>query len=248
MGSILVTLGLSIATSAVASAATVWSPPTQIAAPSPPLSGSLDSVSCVDPTDCTAVGADNDQQPFYVTESDGVWGTPTQLAWPLGSGSFSAVSCPSVGNCTTVGTGENDPALTTEPLYATETNGTWAPVTEIPGGTSITGLGEFTDLSAVSCAGSLDCTAVGDTGDMAGNVPVYATETNGTWSAIETFSTSTGEGDLTAVSCTDAADCTAAGTCPSATPFPGGSPRRMAHGAPPRRSRALPAGLAHFQD
>ena len=94
LSSILVTIGLSIATSAVASAATVWSPPTQIAAPSPPLSGSLTRVSCVDPTDCTAVGADNNQQPFYVTESDGVWGTPTQLAWPLGSGSFSGVSCP----------------------------------------------------------------------------------------------------------------------------------------------------------
>lgn len=52
---IVATVGLSIATSAVASAATTWSSPSQIAVPTTSLSGSLAGVSCVDSTDCTAV-------------------------------------------------------------------------------------------------------------------------------------------------------------------------------------------------
>ncbi len=246
LSSILVTIGLSMATSDVASAAATWGPPTQIAAPTAPLSGSMAGVSCVDPTDCTAVGADNNGQPFYVTESGGVWGTPTQLAWPSGSGSFSAVSCPSNGNCTAVGAGEDDPAFTTEPIYATETDGTWGPVTEIPGGTSITGLGEFTDLSGVSCTDALDCTAVGDTGDMGGNVPVYTTETDGTWSAIQTFSASTNEGNLTAVSCIDAADCTAAGNLSIGNTVPGWVTETVGTWGTPTEIADTPSGFGSF--
>jgi hypothetical protein len=242
----LVFIGLSIATSNVASAATTWGPPTQIAAPAAPLSGSLAGVSCVDPTDCTGVGADDNGQPFFVTESGGVWGTATQLAWPTGSGSFSAISCPSIGNCTAVGAGEDDPAFTTEPIYATETNGTWGPVTETPGGTSITGLGEFTDLSGVSCADALDCTAVGDTGDMGGNVPVYATETDGTWSAIQTFSANTSEGNLTAVSCGDASDCTAAGNLSIGDTVPGWVTETGGTWGTPTEIADTPSGFGTF--
>jgi hypothetical protein len=242
----LVSIGLSIATSNAASAATTWGPPTQIAAATTALSGSLAGVSCVDPTDCTAVGADDNGQPFSVTESGGVWGTATQLAWPSGSGSFSAVSCPSNGNCTAVGAGENDPAFTTEPIYATETNGAWGPVTEIPGGTSITGLGEFTDLSGLSCADALDCTAVGDTGDMGGNVPVYTTETDGTWSAIQTFPASTSEGNLTAVSCTDAADCTAVGNLSIGDTVPGWVAQTDGTWGTPTEIAGTPSGFGTF--
>jgi hypothetical protein len=246
LSAILGTIGLSIATSDAASAATTWGPPTQIGAPTASLSGSLAGVSCVDPTDCTAVGADNNGQPFYVAESAGVWGTVTQLAWPSGSGSFSAVSCSSNGNCTAVGAGENDPAFTTEPIYATETDGTWGPVTEIPGGTSLTGLGEFTDLSGVSCADALDCTAVGDTGGMGGNVPVYATETDGTWGAIQTFSGSTSEGNLTAVSCTDAPDCTATGSLSIGNTVPGWVTETAGSWGAPTEIAGTPSGFGSF--
>jgi hypothetical protein len=246
VSSILVTIGLSMATSAPASAATTWVPPTQVATPTAPLSGSLAGVSCVDPIDCTAVGADNNGQPFYATESNGVWGVATQLAWPSGSGSFSAVSCSSNGNCTAVGSGEDDPAFTTEPLYATEANGTWGPVTAIPGGTSITGLGEFTDLSGVSCIDALDCTAVGDTGDMGGNVPVYTTESDGTWSAIQTFAASTSEGNLTAVSCIDAADCTAAGNLSIGNTVPGWVSEAAGSWGTPTEIAGTPSGFGGF--
>jgi hypothetical protein len=246
LSSILLTIGLSFATSEAASATTTWGPPTQIAAPTASLSGSLAGVSCVDPTDCTAVGADNNGQPFYVAESAGVWGSVTQLAWPSGTGSFSAISCSSNGNCSAVGAGENDPAFTTEPIYATETDGTWGPVTEIPGGTSITGLGEFTDLSGVSCAGALDCTAVGDTGDMGGNVPVYTTETDGTWSAIQTFSGSMSEGNLNAVSCSDAADCAAAGNLSIGNTVPGWVTETAGSWGTPTEIAGTPSGFGSF--
>ena len=144
------------------------------------------------------------------------------------------------------GTGENDPAFTTEPIYAREANGTWGPVTEIPGGTPITGLDEFTDLSGVSCASSLDCTAVGDTGDMGGNVPVYTTETDGTWSAIETYATNTGEGNLTAVRCTDAADCTAVGNLSIGNTVPGWVTENGGTWGTPTEILGTPSGFGSF--
>ena len=213
------------------------------------LSGSLDSVSCVDPTDCTAVGADNIEQPFYVAESAGVWGTPTQLAWPSGSGSFSAVSCSFDRQLHRSRCGRKRPGLHDRAhLCDGDETARGHPSLKYRVARQSPVWANSPIFPAVSCADSLDCTAVGDTGDMGGNVPVYTTETDGTWSAIETFSGSTSEGDLTAVSCATPPTAPPRAISPSATPCPDGSPRPLAHGAPPRRSPALPAGLAVSQD
>jgi len=70
--------------------------------------GDFASVSCVDATDCTAVGADVTYGPasydsassvMYETESSGVWGPPVVL----GQGELTGVSCTSSTDCTAVG-------------------------------------------------------------------------------------------------------------------------------------------------
>ena len=244
LSSILVSLGLSIATTAAASAASTWSSPTSIAAPTPPLSGSLDAVSCVDPTDWWVRTTLN--SPSTSPNLAGCGAHRHRSHGRRAADPFQRSAVPPRATAQRW-VRENDPAFTTEAIHATETNGTWGPDTEILDGTPITGSGEFTDLSGVSCADPLDCTAVGDTGDKGGNVPVCGNETNGTWSAIETFSTIAGEGDLTAVSCTDAENCRGAGNLSIGNTVPGWVTKiDGAGGEPPRRSRGTPSGFGSF--
>jgi hypothetical protein len=222
---VVATIGLSIVTIEAASAATTWSAPSQVAIPATSLTGSLSGLSCVDSTDCTAVGVDNYGEPYDITETGGIWGAPAQLAAPTGVASFSAVSCVSSGNCTAVGSVHDQAILTTYPIYAEEHDGTWGSVTEISG-SSTNGAGDFTTFSSVSCVDADDCTAVGDTGAMGGNVPIYATETGGAWSGVESFPTNPyggqlNEGDMTSVSCINASNCTAVGDIAFGRTVPG---------------------------
>ncbi len=114
--------------------------------------GHFASVSCTDPSDCTAVGHDNNDQPIYATETSGTWGTATEVTGSGGgSGYFFGVSCTDASDCTAVGYDDND-----QPIYATETGGTWGTPTEVTG--SGGGYGYF---YGVSCTDATDCTAVG---------------------------------------------------------------------------------------
>ena len=47
-------------------------------------------VSCTDATDCTAVGYDDHDEPFYAVETEGVWGPATEVTAPGGGGYFQA--------------------------------------------------------------------------------------------------------------------------------------------------------------
>jgi hypothetical protein len=243
------TVGLSIATSAVATATTVWSVPTQTSMAATTLSGSLSGVSCVDATDCTAVGQDNYHQPFYITESRGTWGKPTQLAATTGDASLSALSCPSSGNCTAVGeVGASGGAV--EPIYATENGGVWGSITQLAGGPA-PGSASFADLSGVSCVDANDCTVVGDTGAMGGNLPLYATETDGNWSGVESFPTNPNggqlnEGDMTSVSCTNATNCTAVGNIAFGLTVPGYATETNGVWAVPTEIAGTPSGYGTF--
>ena len=65
-------------------------------------------VSCTGPSDCTAVGQDGNQQPIYVQDSSGTWGTPTEVSGAQGSGGLlTNVSCVSASACTAVGSDSN---------------------------------------------------------------------------------------------------------------------------------------------
>ena len=165
------------------------------------------AISCTDRVDCTIVGGDT--TPQVQTETNGVWNTPVTLAVPPSTSSVTfggylgqTVSCPTANNCTAVG--DIIPNVGPEQaMFATETNGTWGAVTEIPG--SPTGQGA---LTAVSCFDATDCTAVGYDGD---NDPIVVSETGGAWSTpSELFGLPAG-GWLFGVSCTGIGDCTAAG-------------------------------------
>ena len=205
MSLVIVTVGLSLGGLSPAGATTaVWSTPVQV-----PLEGvsgpggtSISSVSCVDATDCTAVGEDSDSQAFTLTETAGVWGTPTLIAEPPGFvWLFDSVSCSALGDCTAVGSDRNGP------LYDIETNGVWAPPKEDLG---VGFSGPSVLFSGVSCSSASDCTAVGEFEALGGTEPMYATETNGTWAApVYAFSA---DGHLASISCVDADECTAVGS------------------------------------
>jgi hypothetical protein len=181
-----------------------WGAPIQLSAPGG--GGRLASVSCTDATGCTAVGFDSKGEPIYSKETAGTWGAVKALTSPGGDGQFTGVSCSSASSCTAVGYSGTrtvgPPALSgTEPLYATESAGTWGTVTQLtaPGGNGA--------LFGVSCSDATDCTAVGQ--DVANN-PVIAIEGAGSWGPVSERSVTSG-GQLDGVSCTTSTDCTAAG-------------------------------------
>ncbi len=164
-------------------------------------------ISCVDPTDCTAVGflgAFSPPQVFgYDVETNGVWA-------PAGEppndelGEFAGVSCTSPQDCTAVGSTEADGSPTDDPVYDTETNGVWGPITVVNG--SLGGSGSF---ASVSCVDASDCVAVGTDGN---GQPIYAVDSGGVWGTVNEDTGATGGGgEFSSVSCTSLGVCTAVG-------------------------------------
>ncbi len=175
-----------------------WGTPVSVAA-------GLQSVSCSDATDCVAVGEDSNDQPIYVTETDGSWGGPVELP-VTGSGGLSNVTCTTAGNCEAVGDGSGGT------LYAVETAGTWTPA-------SVLSEPDNWDGSVVTCASVGNCTVLGTEGPP--SVPASLVETDGAWgtpaplpSPVATQLASSHVG-LLAMSCNDATDCTAVGWSPA---------------------------------
>ena len=177
---------------------TTWSSAIEVpAVGGPRQNSSFQSVSCTGVGTCTAVGYDANNQPIYFTESDGVWGSATEVANSPGGGAlFNSVSCTGVGDCTAVGFDLND-----QPIYASESGGNWGTPTEV-------GDSPGSNFQAVSCTGVGDCTAVGLDGNN--NQPIYATEFEGTWGALTPLS-APGGGFFFGVSCKRAGFCTAVG-------------------------------------
>ena len=161
-------------------------------------------VSCSDATDCTAVGGDGqtDANPVYVTETSGTWGPITDIPIVNGGGfaGFNSVSCSDATDCTAVGGAVNGGPDANLPYYATETDGTWGPITDIPGAVG----GQV--ATGVSCSDATDCTAVGDA--PTGGTPFYATETDGTWASASSVP---GLTSLDAANCLNTTNCTAVG-------------------------------------
>jgi hypothetical protein len=63
--------------------------------------GQLNGVNCVDTTNCIAVGEDGNDGPTYAIETDGTWGTNTEVG-SIGSDEdgFNDVSCTNAFDCT----------------------------------------------------------------------------------------------------------------------------------------------------
>ena len=140
-----------------------WATPTELTANGSPAAGQLSGVSCVDTSDCTAVGdaaasSSSTGTPIYVTETAGAWGSPAAVSGtPGGTGDFEGVSCTGASACTAVGVDGNG-----EPIFTTSDAANVAPaVTTVApvagptsGGTSVTITGTgFTGATGVTFGG-----------------------------------------------------------------------------------------------
>lgn len=208
---IVVSAALSIAPSSIAPsslAAAVWGAPTQITAPGE--GGSFAAISCVDATDCTAVGSDDNGQPIVASETNGTWGDIQALDTGTGAGDqahLDGVSCADAEDCLAVG--EHGDEVAGEAGYYTETNGVWGP------GLTFTGATSSSIMKSISCPTVGNCVAVGEIGPGPGGPSRNAVVTmvNGTWGPIETLAGVPGStpNDLDSVSCASVNDCVAVG-------------------------------------
>ena len=173
-----------------------WTAPVAVAG----ADSGLNSVSCPDANDCTAVGvrvAPGGDKAIVETETAGVWAaSATKVDSPLFA-VLSSVSCADAADCTAVGATDAG-----APLYVTESGGTWGPATDFSG---FTGAAEVT---SVSCTAPTECAAVGgtDTGE-----PFYVSESAGVWGSPTVVKPAGTAGIFASVSCSDASDCTAVG-------------------------------------
>ena len=180
----------------------------------------LNGVSCTSATACIAVGsiANSSFRNVALAESwNGTsWSIQTtpQPSGAIGS-NFNGVSCISGTACTAVGTfGTSGGGGGT---LAERWNGTSWSIQTSP---NPTGTDAF-DLSAVSCASTTACTAVGliIKGNLGQIEETFAERWNGTSWSIQTTPSlpSSGNGQLSGVSCTSTTACTAVGSFATST-------------------------------
>jgi outer membrane protein OmpA-like peptidoglycan-associated protein len=190
---------LVVAFASVPSGAVTPNVATDIATPN--TTGIFNAVTCVDATDCTAVGQDqgaSPEVPFVAVETAGTWTSQDLAPSPTSlGGELQAVSCVSATDCTAVG---YDPQVSPSPLIVeTESAGSWTEQDLVGPG------GDGGNLLGISCSSATDCTAVGV--DTTNQDPLWASESSGVWTTYDVG----GQGTLFAVSCVDASDCTAVG-------------------------------------
>ncbi len=167
-----------------------WSTGEEAATPGNAEVGTVSSVACPSPGNCSAVGEYDDSsgnlQGLLLTETAGVWETGVEAALPSNASAASggvyliSVSCASAGNCSAVGR-YDDHGGDGDGLLLTEQAGTWKPGIEAvpPANAAPYGV----SLNAVSCASAGNCAVVGDyTDDSLDELPLVLSETAGVWS------------------------------------------------------------------
>ncbi len=119
----------------------VWGPATEIVLPNNHVGGNpqaeFTSIACWGAGDCSAVGSytdsGNNAERMTASETDGVWTQATEDDLPTnndGTGGFlEGLACTGVGDC--VATGGYSVTGMAEGMMLTETNGSWAQVTEL---------------------------------------------------------------------------------------------------------------------
>jgi hypothetical protein len=153
------------------------------ATPTYPDGATLDSVSCADASDCTAVGSylsnANGLQAMAVSETSGVWGSAQMLALPGNATNSSSqtavlatVACTSPGNCSAAGgyddsNGSDDG----QAMLATQSAGAWSAGSQLalPGGANGAPGAQDAELYGLGCASPGVCTAVGGYDDTNGS-------------------------------------------------------------------------------
>ena len=147
----------------------------------------LNSVTCTDQTDCTAVGDTNDgdgSAGLIYTWSTGSWSVQTA---PIPSGFddsivLSGVSCPDTGSCVVVGSYEDDMGDAMYGLILTLASGTWTAM-QAPTPPDST---PWAALNAVDCPDIDSCVAGGHYEDANSNIqPVLLQLEAGSWTAMQ---------------------------------------------------------------
>ena len=203
-------------------------------------SGGIKAITCAARGDCVAVGFEESGSgsaaialPVVLTETAGTWGSPQQIAGSAGLGSgkgadLTKVACADATDCTATGV-YNGTDGRGHAFYATETAGAWSAATAVseagqPAGT-------YSLISGVSCVSSAPgyCAIVGYyetptsitvNGTTTTGTTVAAfilDETQGTWETTPqsvpglASLSSTGNAELTSVSCPAQEECSAGG-------------------------------------
>jgi hypothetical protein len=180
---------------------------------------SVASVSCASAGNCVAGGSYAPSgagfQPIVVSETDGTWGTATELHGAGEGGGVISVSCASTGNCSAGGF-YSDSEGNTQVFVVSEKSGTWGTAIEVPG-TATLNTGGTASIGSVSCASAGNCVAGGSYAVTPGHSQAFvASQTAGTWGkAIEVPGTATLNAGTNAkassVSCARAGTCAAGG-------------------------------------
>jgi hypothetical protein len=149
------------------------------------------TVSCATVGNCSAGGGFTDSSnylyPFVVSESNGTWGSATQIGdFPIAGGDASgevlSTSCFSAGNCV-VGGVYGDGLGGAQAFVADETGGSWGNPAEVPG-TSTLNTGASAEVTSVSCASGGVCAATGSYTDSSNDIQGFgATSSAGNWSS-----------------------------------------------------------------
>ncbi len=180
----------------------------------------VNAVSCAAVGSC-AVGGEyapkpHESEAFAVSETNGLWTKPVELAGGLNvglDGAITAVVCPSVANCVAGGSFVNA-AHGSRPFVVDQTNGAWGPPTvlgaTLPAASAV--------LTTMSCADTGDCAAAGDyTTTTGATFGFVASQTSGSWGSGQSIAQSTRSpsGSYTSVSqaSVQALSCPVAGQC-----------------------------------
>lgn len=183
--------------------------------------GGVDAISCTSPGNCGAGGdyvdASKIDQGFVANESNGTWGSATEIVGVNASGAtaLNSMVCSSPGNCT-VGGGYNDASNNTQSFVASEIQGVWYEAIEVPD-TSLLNVSGNSDVESVSCSTVGYCSAGGYYTDGSHFQQAFVVnEAAGVWSnAIEIPGTgtlnATGAASTTSMSCSADGICTVGG-------------------------------------
>ncbi|MBO0814037.1 MAG: hypothetical protein J2P30_02630, partial [Actinobacteria bacterium] len=183
------------------------------------------SVSCASAGNCSAGGAYTNRAPatqaFVVNETNGTWGTATQVPGTAvlnkrKLAQVSSVSCAGPGNCSAGGFYQ-DSSFHNQAFVVDETNGTWGAAQEVPGTAALDQGSPGAMVVSLSCAAAGDCSAGGVYADASDLQQAFvADESGGTWGAAREVpgTAALNAGGLAAtqaVSCAPAGGCSAGG-------------------------------------
>ncbi|MGA2970163.1 MAG: hypothetical protein ABSE75_10185, partial [Acidimicrobiales bacterium] len=181
--------------------------------------GLVDVISCTSPGNCGVGGgyvdASKIDQSFIANESNGTWGSATEMVGVNASGAsaINSLVCSSPGNCT-AGGGYNDANNFTQSFVVSEIKGVWSSAIEVPN-TSLLNVSGNSVVDSVACSAVGYCSAGGYYTDGSHDQQAFVVdESQGVWgNAIEV--PGTGTLNATGVAMTTSMSCSADGGCSS---------------------------------